>query len=407
MKKSRKTNSGFSRSALRRMRQVLSGYVERKEMPGMVALVSHGDEVHIETLGTLAFDDPAKMKRDTIFRIASITKPLAAAAAMILIEECKIRLDEAVDEWLPELANREVLRSILSEIDDTVPAYRAITVRDLLTYTFGFGSVMAAPDTYPIQKYIRNLRIGGDGPMLPDNVPATDEWIKNLGSLPLIAQPGERWMYNVSGDVLGVLIARASGKRLGEFMRERIFEPLGMKDTAFYVPPEKIDRLVEFYSSNHETNTLNVFDSDGAGSAWAADPPFESAAGGLVSTIDDYFAFSQMMLNKGRYGKERILSPASIELMTSDQLTPDQRAGAEIFFHTHSSWGFGMAVDIARKDIFHSPGRFGWTGGFGTTAYTDPANNMIGILFTQRLMDSPVPPNVFVDFWNLAYAAME
>jgi len=398
--------AGLSKSRLQRMHQVLSGYVERQEMPGLVALVSHHDDVHVEAFGTLAFGDPAPMNRDTIFRIASITKPITAVAAMILVEECRLRLDDSVEPWLPELANRRVLTSISSDLDDTVPAQRAITLRDLLTYCMGFGSVMAMPDTYPIQKLIRDYRIGGDGPMLPSQAPNMDEWLQKLGSLPLLAQPGERWMYQVSGDVLGALIARVSGQSLGTFMHQRIFDPLGMKDTAFHVPPEKIDRLPGFYFFNRQTNTLDLFD-DLANSVWRSEPPFESGGGGLVSTIDDYFAFSRMMLNKGRHGREQILSRATVELMTSDQLTPEQRAGSEIFFGTHSSWGFGMAVDIRRKDIFHTPGRFGWTGGFGTTAYTDPAEGMIGILFTQRMMDSPEPPKVFTDFWTLGYGAME
>ena len=398
--------AGLSKSRLERMHQVLSGYVERKEMPGLVALVSHHDDVHVETLGTMSVGDPAPMKRDTIFRIASITKPITAVAAMILVEECKLRLDESIEPWLPELANRRVLKSISSQPDDTVPARRAITVRDLLTFRMGFGSVMAMPDTYPIQKLIREYRIGGDGPTAAFAAPGTEEWLQKLGSLPWMAQPGERWMYHVSGDVLGVLIARVSGQSLGTFMRERIFDPLGMKDTAFHVPAEKIERLPAFYFFNRQTNTLDLFD-DVANSAWRSEPPFESGGGGLVSTIDDYFAFSRMMLNKGRHGREQILSRATVELMTSDQLTPEQRAGSEIFFGAHRSWGFGMAVDIQRNEIFHTPGRFGWDGGFGTSAYTDPAEGMIGILFTQRMMDSPEPPKVFTDFWTLAYGAME
>src|SRR5882757_7826219 len=228
------------------MHQVLSEYIDRKELPGLAALVSHHDDVHIETLGTLAFDNAAPMKRDTIFRIASISKPITAVAAMILVEECKLRLDESIEPWLPELANRRVLKSLSSQLDDTVPARRAITVRDLLTYRMGFGSVMAMPETYPIQKLIREYRIGGDGPMLPTQSPNTEEWLRKLGSLPLIAQPGERWMYQVSGDVLGALIARVSGKSFGTFMRERIFDPLGMKDTSFHLPREKIGRLAGF-----------------------------------------------------------------------------------------------------------------------------------------------------------------
>src|SRR5205823_1758336 len=143
--------------------------------------------------------------------------------AMIMLEDCKLRLDESIEEWLPELANRRVLKSISSQLDDTVPARRAITLRDVMTYTMGFGSVMAMPDTYPIQKLIREYKIGGDGPPFPSQMPTTEEWLQRLGSLPWMAQPGERWMYQVSADVLGVLIARVSGKSLGAFMRERIF----------------------------------------------------------------------------------------------------------------------------------------------------------------------------------------
>jgi CubicO group peptidase (beta-lactamase class C family) len=346
------------------------------------------------------------MKRDTIFRIASITKIITAVAAMILVEECKLCLDESIDRWLPELANRRVLRSISSQLDDTVPARRAITVRDLLTYCMGFGSVMAMPNTYPIQKLIREYRIGGDGPMLPSQPPSMNEWLQRLGSLPWLAQPGERWMYHVSGDALGALIARVSGQTLGKFMGERIFDPLGMKDTAFHVPPEKIDRLPGFYSFNQQSQQLDFFD-DPASSAWRTEPAFELGGGGLVSTMDDYFSFSRMMLNKGRSGGKHILSRATVELMISDQVTAGQRAGSELFFGTHSSWGLGMAVDIGPNEIFHTPGRFGWTGGFGTTAYVDPAEGVIGILFTQRMMDSPEPPKVFTDFWTLAYGAIE
>lgn len=245
-----KVNAGLSKPRLELLPRVLSGYVDRKEVPGLVALVSHHDDVHLETLGALAIDHAAPMNRDTIFRIASLAKPVTAAAAMILVEECKLRLDESIETWLPELANRRVLKSMSSQPDETVLALRPITVRDLLTFRMGFGSVMAMPDTYPIQKLIREYRIGGDGPPLPAHAPGTDEWLKKLGSLPWMAQPGERWMYHVSADVLGVLIARVSGHRLGTFMRERIFDPLGMKDTGFHVPSQKIARFPDCYRFN-------------------------------------------------------------------------------------------------------------------------------------------------------------
>jgi CubicO group peptidase (beta-lactamase class C family) len=397
--------TSLSKPRLDRMHQILSGYIDRKELPGLVALVSHHDDVHIETLGTLAFNQSAPMQTDTIFRIASLTKPVTAVAAMILIEECRLRLDEPIEPWIPELANRRVLKSLSSPLDDTVPAQRPITVRDLLTFRMGFGSVMAPPDTYPIQKLIREYQIGGDGPPHPSQAPTADEWIRRLGSLPWIAQPGERWLYQVSADVLGVLISRVAGQSLGTFMRERIFDPLGMKDTAFYVPPEKIARLPASYFFNQATNKLELYD-DPANSEWGSPPPSESAGGGLVSTLDDYFVFYRMLLNQGRHGQEQIVSRTAVELMTSDQVTPEQRVGAELFFGNFSSWGFVMSVDTRRDDLFHNPGRFGWTGGLGTTAYTDPAENMIGILFTQRLMDSPEPPKVYNDFWTLAYGAM-
>ena len=399
------TTYGLSKPRLERLHEVLSAHVERRDLPGLVALVSRNDDVRVETIGTMSFGGLAPMRRDTIFRIASMTKVIAAVAAMILLEECKLRLDDPIDRWLPELANRRVLKSLSSQLDDTVPAHRAITVRDVMTYRMGFGSVMAMPDTYPIQKSIREYAIGGDG-MSSGVRPGPDEWLRRLGSLPWIAQPGERWMYHVSGDVLGVLIARVSGQSLGAFMRDRIFDPLAMKDTAFCVPPEKIERLPDVYFVNPETRALDAFET-AATSGFRSQPSFESAGGGLVSTLDDYLAFSRMMLNKGRFGRNRILSPASVELMTSDQVTPAQRAGCEIFFGTCSSWGFGMSVDIGRGEIYHSPGRFGWNGGFGTTAYADPKNGMIGILLTQRMMDSPEPPRIYTNFWTLAYGAIE
>jgi CubicO group peptidase (beta-lactamase class C family) len=399
-------NAGLSKDRLERMHQILSGHVERGDIPGIVALVSRGDDLYIDVLGTMTAGESKPMQRETIFRIASITKPITAVAAMILVEECRIRLDDSIETWLPELANRRVLKSIASELDDTVPANRPITLRDVLTYTMGFGSVMAMPDTHPIQRSIRELKLGGDGPGKPTDSPAMDEWLRRLGSLPLMAQPGEQWLYHTSGDVLGALVERVSGQRFGTFMRERIFEPLGMKDTAFHVPSDKIDRLPGSYFFNYETSTLEFFD-DSRHSAWATEPLSDSGGGGLVSTIDDYFAFSRMMLNKGRHGSQQILSRASVELMTSDHVTPDQRAGAEIFFGNYASWGLGMSVDIRRSEIYNSPGRFGWDGGYGTSAYTDPAEGIIGILYTQRMMDSPEPPRVLTDFWTLAYQAME
>lgn len=397
--------AGLSKSRLKRMGKVLSGYVDRQDLPGMVYIVAHNDDVHVKSIGNMRVGDTSPLRRDAIFRIASLAKPITAVAAMILVEECKIRLDDSIEHWLPELSNRRVLKSMSSPLDDTVPAQRAITLRDLLTFRMGFGSVMAEPDTYPIQSIIRELKVGGDGPPKPSLAPSTEDWLCGLSSLPLMAQPGETWMYHVSSDVLGVLIARVAEQSLGAFLRERIFGPLHMNDTAFNVPTTKIDRMPASYFFSQKANKLELYDD--ADSYWLPEPAFESGGGGLVGTIDDYFAFSRMMLNKGSLGRKKILSRAAVELMTADQLSAEQRSAAASFLGGHRSWGFGMSVDIVRDEIYHTPGRFGWDGGFGTSAYTDPAEDMIGILFTQRMMDSPQPPPVFTDFWTLAYGAME
>ena len=398
-------SSALSSSGLARLHRVLSAHVGHS-VPGLVALVSHRDHVHVEALGTLAFDGAAPMQRDTIFRAGSIVKPVTAAAAMLLVEDCRLRLDDPVDTWLPELANRRVLRTLASSLDDTVPAQRAITLRDLLTSRMGFGSVMAMPGTYPIQHAIRDLRIGGDGHLKPSLLPREAEWIANLGSLPLVAQPGERWLYHTSIDVLGVLVSRVAGQPFGRFLRERLFDPLGMKDAGFHVPADQLHRLPPCYAFDHASNAFVVFD-DTPDTAWSPEPPFESGAGGLVCTVDDCHAFCRLLLNHGRHGNAQILSRASVALMTTDQLTPENRIGAGPFFGDHSSWGFGMAVGTRRTDIYQTPGRYGWDGGYGVSAYTDPVEGLIGILFTQCLLDSPVAPKTFSDFWTAAYAALE
>jgi CubicO group peptidase (beta-lactamase class C family) len=387
------------------LRATMNGYVAGGDIPGIVTLIARGDEVYVDAIGRKTVGGEEPMRRDTIFRIASITKPIAAAATMILVDDGKLRLDEPVEGWLPELGNRRVLRCMDSRSDDTVPAKRSITVRDVLNSTFGFGSVMARPGTYWIQELIRDGHLGGDGPPHPSLTPCTDEWMRRLGELPLMYQPGERWLYNTSCDVMSVLVARVSGKSFGAFLRERLFDPLGMKDTGFFVPASKLDRMPGVYVFNHESGKLEEFDRT-QDSEYSRPPAFESGAGGLVSTVDDYYAFCRMMLNKGVWGRERLLTEGSVDAMTRDQLTPQQREGAELFFGSHSSWGFGMAVSLQREKPWMVPGRFGWDGGFGTSAYSDPANDFIGILMTQRMMESPEPPAVFEDFWKGAYRAL-
>ncbi|HEU4556429.1 MAG TPA: serine hydrolase domain-containing protein, partial [Longimicrobium sp.] len=250
---------GFSAARLERMRRVLAGHVERGDVPGLVALLSRRGETHVIALGMLAADGDEPMRRDTLFRVASLTKPVTAVAAMILVEECRIRLDDPVDEILPELSDRRVLKRIDGPLDETEPARRAITLRDLLTLRLGLGHVMDRWGTLPIHRAFREINIL-QGPPHPDTVAAPDEWMRRLGTLPLVHHPGERWLYDLGTDVLGVLVARAAGQPLGDFMRERIFEPLGMKDTSFHVEPDRVHRLATAYETDDATSGLEVYD---------------------------------------------------------------------------------------------------------------------------------------------------
>jgi len=396
---------GLSRTRLARMHETMARHVESGRMPGLVTLVSRHGETHVDAIGVKAFGGKEPMRRDTIFRIASITKPITAAAAMILVEEAKLRLDDPVDPLLPELANRKVLKRIDSPLDDTVPAKRAITLRDLLTFRLGIGAVMVYPEKHPIQKVMSEAGVSPSA-ALPAYPP--DELMKRFGRLPLAHQPGEKWMYNSGSDILGILISRATGKALGTFLHERIFAPLGMKDTAFSVPETKLARLATAYQTDFATGKTVLFD-EARGGRFARSPVFESGAGGLVSTVDDFLAFGRMMLNKGLHGRERILSRPSVELMTADHISAEQKAASDFFpaFWNNRGWGFGMAVVTRRDDLARSIGTYGWDGGYGTSWYADPREDMTGVLMTQRVWESPVAPAVNRDFWTSAYQAID
>jgi CubicO group peptidase (beta-lactamase class C family) len=394
--------SGFSMKGLNRIHDVMAGHVESGDMPGLVTLVSRRGEIHVDAIGRLAFDS-LPMTRDTIFRITSMTKPVTAAAAMILVENGKLQLDDPVDRWLPELANRKVLLAIDALVHQTVPARRAITLRDLLTFRCGYGMIPVFPDRYPIQKAIAEAGFA-PGPVFPSFPP--DELMRRYGSLPLIYQPGERWLYNSGTEILGVLIARVAGMTFGEFLRDRIFAPLGMKDTAFYVPSDKHHRFATAYARDPATQKLKVFDPPVTGK-FSSPPVFENGSAGLVSTADDFNAFAQMLLNGGQLGGDRILSPASVELMTTDQISSENKQESQLFLGDVRSWGFGMSVFKKSGDLDAAPGRFGWDGGYGTSWYSDPGKQLTGILLTQRMMDSPQPPRVFSDFWTSVYQAID
>jgi CubicO group peptidase (beta-lactamase class C family) len=397
--------SQFSVTGLGRLHDAMAAHVAAGRLPGAVTLVARGDEVHVDAIGTPSFTDQAPLARDAIFRIASLTKPITAAAAMSLVEEGILRLEEPIDELVPELAGRRVLRAIDAELDDTVPARRPITLEDLLSFRFGFGSVMAPPGSYPIQRAEAELGLQSiGGPPWPPVAYDPDGWIGALGTLPLMYQPGDQWLYNSSAQVLGVLLARACGTDLESVLRERIFEPLGMADTGFTVPAGQRARLTTAYRPDPESGELSVLD-DPADSWWSAPPSFPDASGWLVSTIDDYWSFVSMMLAGGTGRGERILSPQTVARMTADRLTAPQRDAAGLFLGEHGGWGLGLLTPAAGSSDQSLPCGIGWDGGTGTTWRSSPRSGVTGILFTQRAATSPVASELVEDFWAGVSAA--
>ena len=384
--------AGLTAAGLEGLHAVAERHVGDQRVPGLVALVARGDQVHVEALGRLAVAGPP-VARDSLFRIASTTKPITAAVTLAVAAEGLIELDEPVDRLLPELAARRVLRRMDGPLDDSVPAHRAITARDLLTFTFGFGMVgemFAAPQPWPVVAAAGELRLATIGPPDPPVPPDPDTWIAALGSLPLLAQPGERWMYNTGAQVLGVLVARATGQPFSEVLESRIFGPLGMRDTGFWAADTR--RLATAYQP--APHGLVVLDEpDGK---WSRPPRFGDGAAGLVSTADDLLAFARMLLRGGA----PVLPAQAVRAMTTGQLTPAQKAHGGLlpgFFHGRS-WGFCQAV--------YDSGAFGWDGGLGTTWLVDPSRDLTVIVLTQRMFESPDPPQVHRDIQAAAYAAL-
>jgi CubicO group peptidase (beta-lactamase class C family) len=394
--------AGLSKEGIHGLRRALEAHVGDDKVPGLVAVVSRGDDTHLEVMGNMSRGGQP-VTRDSIFRVSSMSKPIAASAVMLLADEGKLSLDEPVDRLIPELADRRVLRRLDGPLDDTVPADRPITVRDTLAFTLGVGLVFASPETHPILRAWDDLRLaqGFPRPSLP---PPPDEWVRRLGSLPLMHQPGERWMYSTGSDVQGVLVARASGMPFESFLKERIFDPLAMKDTAFSVPEPKLGRFVDSYFTNPYTGKVELNDP-ARGGQWSRPPDFPSGAGGMVSTADDYLAFAKMLMGFGTHKGTPILSEETVRDMTSDQLTPSQKASDLVpgFFDVYG-WGYGMSV-VTGKDPLKSVGTYGWDGGLGTTWFNDPRLGLTAVLMTQQAQTSPAPPPVYLDFCKAAYGA--
>lgn len=352
------------------LHDAMAARVAKGEYPGLVVLVARGDQVQVEEIGFFTFDGKRPMTRDTLFRIASMTKPVVAAATMMLVEDGVIALDEPVDRLVPELAGPRVLARVDGPLEQTVPARRAITIEDLLTFRMGTG-LLTEPSfmpPFPIVEAGERLRLtlGQPDPRSPH---PPDEWIGLFGSLPLMYQPGERWQYNSGSLVLGVLVARAAGMSLPDLLRTRIFEPLGMVDTGFHTSPDRLERMPDYYMTNFETHEMTL-QSVSKPEEWTSLPAFPSGAAGLLSTVDDYWKFARMLLDEGG----DLLSPRSVRAMTTNHLTPEQVATGGMLLEP-KGWGYGMAV---------SPdGWYGWDGGYGTVWFNDPDRKVIGMALSQ------------------------
>lgn len=370
----------------------LRSHVDTGEIPGLVALASKEsgeDAVSFGTQGTSG----TPMRRESIFRAASLTKPMVAALTMMLVEDGRLDLDSPVDALLPELGEPRVLRTPGSRLDDTVPSERPITTRHLLTHTAGHG--FSTSESLVVPLLIEQLH---QGSIQVGEVPAPEEWMRRLAGISLIHQPGEGWTYNTAYDVLGVLLARVASQSLAAVMAERLLEPLGMVDTGFHVPAVDRDRFTTLYGRD-EQGVLRV--SDEPDGAFAAPPAFASGAGGLVTTVDDQLAFGRMLLAQGEGPSRRLLSEGSVREMMSDQIRPEQREMCG-FFLDGQGWGFGGSVDIEVLNPWNVPGRYGWVGGTGTAAYVDPQHGSVSVILTQVELGGPNSTRVLESFWTAA-----
>jgi CubicO group peptidase (beta-lactamase class C family) len=380
---------GLSTAGLARLGSVMRGEIERGRVPGAVALVARrGRLAYFESYGRRDPRSPDPMARDSIFRIYSMTKPIVSVAAMMLWEEGRFLLSDPIDKYLPELGRRKVAVVHGAEIE-LVDAERPITIQDLLRHTSGLTYEFRGSG--PVHKMYMAERIYSRNQSNADQVAA-------LAKLPLLHQPGTKWEYGRSTDVLGRLIEVLSGLTLGEYLQRHIFAPLGMADTAFYVPAPGHGRLAEAFAKDPDTGAgvqlINVHDA----------PKFESGGGGLVSTAGDYARFLQMLLNGGRLDGVRFLSRKTLELMTADHLGPI--TGAPDLLLPGYGFGLGFAVRL-QPGIAHVPGSVGqyfWGGLAGTTFWVDPAEALFAIMLIQGPGQRDYFRNLFRD---LVYAAFD
>ena len=369
----------FDRGLADELRACATRHVERG-IPGLAMLVARDGAVFVEAVGSLG-EGRGPATRDAQYRIASTTKIVTALATLALVDDGLLDLDDPVDGLLPELGAPRVLVAPDGPLDDTRPARRSITVRDLLTFTNGFGmciDMFASPHPWPIMLEEQRLNLATLGPPNPSVQPPPDEWIARLGGLPLLAEPGARFLYNTGASILGVLIARASGSSFGTYLRERILGPLAMADTDFFASDPR--RLATAYRPT-PTGLERAVEVD---EAYGHPPAFEDGGCGLVATVDDLYALARLLLDEGR----DLVSGPAVRSMTSDQLRDEQKVDGAFGpdFFAERSWGYGLAVN--------SDGSYGWDGGLGTSFLVDPPRQLVVIVLTQRLFESPETPAV-------------
>lgn len=381
-----------------RLKNAVRGSLEGEQL-ALAAAVLSADGTELAICGRHSAAGRALDQGD-IFRIASLTKIMTGISAMMLVEDGVLTLDDPITDYLPELAARAVLRTVSSPLDDTVPAKRNITLRDLLTNRCGLGALMHWPPNEPIQKAMIERGLSPDFALFDGSA---ESFVARIAELPLAAQPGEAFLYHTGFELAGILIERASGTTLEGFMRERLFGPLDMADTAFSVAPEKLDRLTALYASAPSGEGLVPVTA-----SWARfdrHPSFESGAAGLASTIEDMLRFAEFLLGAGVFQGKRLLSTACMNEVMTDQLTREQREAQPAIgiLGQSSGWGLGGAVDYGGGPMGLAAGAYGWTGAYGTSLYVDRKAGLAGVLLTNRMMDSPEPPSVFSDFWSEAY----
>lgn len=366
-----------------RFLDVIRPYVEDATVPGAIVGVLDAGVPSVAAAGVTDPDGSTPLTPEAVVRISSNTKPIVAALALMLIEEGTLAITTRVEEHVPELADRRVLRRPGAELDDTVPAERSITVEDLLTMRMGFGHAMSGPSAAVSAAVVAGL---GFGPPDPSSPLGPDEWITRFAELPLMDQPGTTWRYEISFAVLGVLLARATNTALDVLLSERVLDPLGMTDTAFQAAP---DRLPAAY--RRADGALSLFDESGSGSRWTAAPAFPDACGGLVSTASDLLAFAGMLLAGG----SPLLSPETVRAMTTDTLTAEQReAPSAAAFLDGGGWGYGVGVS---DPLGVQGGRYGWAGGLGTLWWSWPAHDFAAVLLTQVMPPAGVVFEAFTD----------